>query len=450
MSEETSSLQTTNAAIDELDPPTTTSASTDPAVVTTVTQNKGAVSNQVAKLKDANSKYKSLLKLAKERIQSQEEEMNKLKAEILSLSKKNEDLSVALSSSSALEGGSKVEDNILDNNEQSESILIRIWQRVKVESNSSDNGNSDYDIWALLEFESDPDTTLTPSRHKQWKRFGSEQALSDYIRRDNNIMGERIQIPPYSLSADQSAMLEEEAKKNIAQVTEEFRRYRVKAEVARRQADEQLKVLQCGNVENTQKRIEGQDIEKELAQARSEHIELETLKHELTEQETHWKSAYETLLAENNALKSSGAEALLAAQWRQRYESCHREKDDLETKLAMLTDKAKNSDMHKYELKYRELKEAFRSYRRKAKEIFDDVQRDKNDTGMTDFSARVTEDAKMQYLRNLMVNYLSSDPDIREHMEDAIGTVLKFSDEEKARIEKKRIEGDDWFSMIKI
>ena len=69
---------------------------------------------------------------------------------------------------------------------------------------------------------------------------------------------------------------------------------------------------------------------------------------------------------------------------------------------------------------------------------------------MNNFSARVTEDAKMQYLRNLMVNYLSSDPEIRGHMEDAIGTVLKFSDEEKARIEKKKVEGDKWLSMIKI
>jgi len=387
--------------------------------------------------------------------------MDKLKAEIALLNKKNEDLSVAISSSSALEGNGDIsktdKDGQSDNIDQSESILIRIWQRVKVECSNNNNTtttmssdyDSDYDIWALLEFESDPDTTLTPTRYKQWKKFNSEQALSDYIRRDNNVMGERIQIPPYSLTADQSAALEGEAKKNIAQVIEEFRRYRVKAEVARRQADDQLKALQCGNVENTQRRIEGQDIEKELAQARSEHIELETLKHELTEQETHWKSAYETLLAENNALKSSGAEALLAAQWRQRYETCHREKDDLDTKLAMLTDKAKNSDMHKYELKYRELKEAFRSYRRKAKEIFDDVQRDK-DGGMNNFSARVTEDAKMQYLRNLMVNYLSSDPEIRGHMEDAIGTVLKFSDEEKARIEKKKVEGDNWLSMIKI
>merc|ERR1712157_127575 len=166
-----------------------------------------------------------------------------------------------------------------------------------------------------------------------------------------------------------------------------------------------------------------------------------------TEQETHWKSAYETLLAENNALKSSGAEALLAAQWRQRYEACNREKEDLVTKLTMLTDKAKNNDIHKYETKYRELKDAFRSYRRKAKEIFDDVQRDQH---AGNFTARVTEDAKLQYLRNLMVNYLSSDQEIREHMESAICTVLKFSDEEKARIEKKRLENENWLSIVKI
>lgn len=34
---------------------------------------------QMKKLKDANNKYKDLLKMAKERIQSQEEEMEKLK-----------------------------------------------------------------------------------------------------------------------------------------------------------------------------------------------------------------------------------------------------------------------------------------------------------------------------------------------------------------------------------
>ena len=55
-----------------------------------------------------------------------------------------------------------------------------------------------------------------------------------------------------------------------------------------------------------------------------------------------------------------------------------------------------------------------------------------NDRGM--------EDAKMLYLRNLMVNYLSSDPAVRDHMEGAIGTILKFSDDEMMRIDKKREE----------
>ena len=47
------------------------------------TSNANGVANkraeQMKKLKDANNKYKDLLKMAKERIQSQEEEMEKLK-----------------------------------------------------------------------------------------------------------------------------------------------------------------------------------------------------------------------------------------------------------------------------------------------------------------------------------------------------------------------------------
>jgi hypothetical protein len=37
-----------------------------------------------------------------------------------------------------------------------------------------------------------------------------------------------------------------------------------------------------------------------------------------------------------------------------------------------------------------------------------------------------------------MVNYLSSDPTVREHMEGAITTVLNFSKEEKDKIAKQK------------
>ena len=44
-----------------------------------------------------------------------------------------------------------------------------------------------------------------------------------------------------------------------------------------------------------------------------------------------------------------------------------------------------------------------------------------------------------------MVNYLSSDDAVKEHMEGAIGTVLKFSDQDRDKIQKKRAESENWF-----
>jgi hypothetical protein len=56
-----------------------------------------------------------------------------------------------------------------------------------------------------------------------------------------------------------------------------------------------------------------------------------------------------------------------------------------------------------------------------------------------------TEDARLSYIRNLMVNYLSSDAAVREHMEGAIGTVLKFSSDDIAKIAKKKQSNEAWF-----
>lgn len=101
----------------------------------------------------------------------------------------------------------------------------------------------------------------------------------------------------------------------------------------------------------------------------------------MAEQEAQWKEAYDVLLGENNALKSSGSEALLAAQWRQRYEICMTEKESFKAQLQAAqqkqaqeqNDKGK-ADEGKYEMKYRDLKESFRLYRKKAKEIFEAQQ----------------------------------------------------------------------------
>ena len=277
--------------------------------------------------------------------------------------------------------------------------VVKVHQRIKTENGdgelspdmrSDDNNDQSekikVDVWALIEYEINVQEEIssgpfaTPSvRFCRWRRFGSESEFSDHIRRDS---GEPIAVPPYSLSPKQSKQIEEESRQAVTHVTEEFRRFRVRAEVARKQADATVRALQNNNVQNAQKHIEGQDIASELAQARTDHQQLTTLKAEMAEQEAHWKSAYDVLLAENNQLKSSGSEALLAAQWRQRYETCQSEKEKLETSLAVEKEKSGNSllmrkkeDSGKYEAKYKDLKESFRLYRKKAKEIFEAQQK---------------------------------------------------------------------------
>lgn len=231
-----------------------------------------------------------------------------------------------------------------------------------------DVGNSEdsYEIWALIEYEtatSDNNDAYDPAsfkRYKQWNKFTNESALSDYIRRDT---GEPLTLPPYSLSAEQSQKLAEDAKKAVSSISEEFRRFRVRAEVAKKQADATVRALHSNSVQTTRMRIEGQDIESELAQAKMDHAQLAALRAEMAEQEARWKESYDLLMAENEKLKSSGAEALLAAQWRHRYEACMKEKEDAVTNLEMerekimdLQDQRRKLDAGKYENKYRDLK----------------------------------------------------------------------------------------------
>lgn len=231
------------------------------------------------------------------------------------------------------------------------------------------------DIWALIEMESyDPDQQIisTPSkRNKVWKKFDSEAALSDYVRRDT---GEPLKIPPYSLTPSQSARIQNDAKREVTKITEDFRRFRVKAEMARKQADAQIRELQNSNVESAKRRIEGQN-DKESTSSNGQTSKIEKMRAEIERQEAHWKEAYDLLMAENESLKSSGSEAMLASQWRQRYEACLKEKEEVENQLKNREIiKPDTEDAEKYEMKYRDLKESFRLYRKKAKEIFEAQQ----------------------------------------------------------------------------
>lgn len=394
------------------------------------------ISQQLKKLNDANTKYKNLLKMAKERIQKQEEELD-------SLRQQKEELEGRLQTEEA-ESANQI---VLEDNSEGgadETSIVRVCQRIK-----SPLPNGTEEIWALMEMEviSDEMTDNPPKRFKTWKRFNDEAEMQDFIRRDT---GEPLHVPAFSLTPEESAKIEKETSAQVAAISEEYRRFRVRSELARKQADAQIRDLQSNNKQSAARRIEGQDFQQELEQARSAGNQVEQLRRELAAQEAHWKEAYDTLLAENNSLKSAGSDALLASQWRQRYEQCLQEKEDLKNRLEGQSKKGSDGDESKYEMKYRDLKESFRLYRKKAKEIFEAQQRgEATSLGSAENAMQITDkssaDAKLNYLKNLMVNYFCADEGVKDHMESAIGTVLQFTPDELSKIEKKRAENESWF-----
>jgi hypothetical protein len=408
-----------------------------PAVEAGPTDTKASrVSAQLKKLTEANGKYKQLLKLAKERIQKQEEELERVRTEKVELEQQ------LLADENEASKQISLDEGLVEPTE--ESSIVKVCQRVKVPRDDDSE-----EIWALTEMElisqQEMFDTSPPRHYKEWKRFDTESELQDFIRRDT---GEPLVLPPYSISPEQSARIQEEASKRVSQVTEEFRRFRVRSELARKQADAQMRDLQSTAVQSAAKRIEGQQDRRDSDQQRVGQVER--LKGELEVQEAQWKEAYDVLLQENTALKSSGSEALLAAQWRQRYETCLKEKEALQASAKLQLEKADQAEADKFELKYRDLKESFRLYRKKAKEIFESQQQHGHDgpaphAVFSIADGTQTADAKLAYLRNLMVNYLSAEVTVREHMEGAIGTILHFTPEEVEQIEKKKAGNEAWF-----
>jgi len=109
-----------------------------------------------------------------------------------------------------------------------------------------------------VEYETNPDNpNVVYRRYKKWSSFNSEPELSDFIRRDT---GEPLVLPSYSLTPKQSETVEKKSDQAVSQITEEFRRFRVRAEVARKQADATVKALHNNNVVTTTAKIHGQDL----------------------------------------------------------------------------------------------------------------------------------------------------------------------------------------------
>jgi hypothetical protein len=140
------------------------------------------------------------------------------------------------------------------------------------------------------------------------------------------------------------------------------------------------------------------------------------------------------------------------------FEACEKEKQEYFNKVDAMEQQLREiSANNKYESKHRDLKESFQLYRKKAKEIFE-AQQQQQGGGQAEYlltspsvgrgAFNGGEDAKLAYPRNLMVNYLCSDVSIRDPMEVALKTVLQFTPEDIARIEKAKKANKHGFNNI--
>ena len=407
-------------------------------------------------------KTKRLLSLARAKLEENQAALAQRDLQIQQLIAAVDEERSSNSSRFNKKGGTKVDD------ESNASTPRTILRRVDV---------ADGAIWVLVDCEGNVDD--------YWIRFSAEDELRDYVQR---LPGAPLTIPNKCLTTHESAKIENESARKVERVVEEFRRFKVKAEIALKQKDAELKHSSASTLSpvSSKDRLEGgknggggggdADVSTYIS-------ELKRVKAALSEQEGKWKAAYEKVVRENELLKARGGEALLAVQWRERYENCVRERNDLSEKLSIYT-KVELSELSmgsgeamspgpstkSIAEAYLDLRDEYRDFRRRVSAL--ERQRSESSAlaspGSLDMTFAPAEarsyveafnskasgskmsESKMQYIKQMVLQYLSCrDGVVRPHIEAALVAMLRFSEEERAAIElRRRDEAQDAISSI--
>ena len=288
------------------------------------------------------NKYKRLLTLARSSLEANQQTLAAKDAEILEL---KSSLSKA-GAKSAKEKARRVRGVAEDASGNSDIAWVprRLLCRVDV----------DNCVWVLIEYE---ESTLHDSGKgkiidAQWVSFANAQALEDFIIRQP---GQPLTSPPRCLSSEDSKRIETEASARVDKVVEEFRRYKVKTDIWKKQKDaetRQLLIHSTSMAANTSRAgatstgTLGNSIDKALVNTvhalrdtglgQTTVEELQALKAKLLENETQWKIAYEKLSKDNELLRARGGDAL-ASQWRDRYDALLQEKEELAENVRILS-----------------------------------------------------------------------------------------------------------------
>ena len=240
-----------------------------PASNNAAAEGSASTANAIAASQSTDSEkrhYKRLILRARSELENYQRQIGEKDRAIQELVKDREELRMRLRASE-LASKKAAHENSQKNSAGSgaKRVPCRARRRVDVRE------DGDIGIWVLFDFEDDV---------AEWRRFASDEALQDFIRRDT---GEPILIPPASLSPEESAKVVDESHRAVEKATEEFRRYRIRNEISRRQKEAETKHALGANILEQQRRINGQDVEGERQRARLQEEQLNSMREEFSD-----------------------------------------------------------------------------------------------------------------------------------------------------------------------
>lgn len=308
-------------------------------------------------------------------------------------------------------------------------------------------------IWILIEYDDSDDG---------WKSLDNEQDLQDFIQR---IPGVPLVCPSKCLSADESSRILDESNRRIERIVEEFRRFKVRTEIARKQKDAETRqsiingtsispILSPSSFKENNNQDNSGNINNSVNGAISMDIvflneEIQRMKTASNEQESLWRLSYDKVVKENEVLRTKGGETLLAMQWRNRYESCLKEKEDLVEKLKAFNDTSSYNSSSKSGGGHRgsSSSSVVNSNSSSGSYVSWDNRYRGGGGGEVDPDGEYgnyTADnvsSKIQYVRHMIFQYLSCrDPEVKVHIETALMAIFRMTNAEREVIETIRKE----------
>ncbi len=338
--------------------------------------------------------------------------------------------------------------------------------------------NSPGYVWVLLEL-ADEEGSL------EWRGFQSESELVTFVRENASAWGgaEGIAIPVTCLTPQETVELQAESEAKLTKIREDYRRYRVQAELRQKLKDAEVRMIAANAISTKQKElgnhwgggggaenpeshnipdsvkrrgattthgVGGGGLETDRALESKLSKRVKELEAELKQQAEVWHMVHGKSSREVIAHRREGNETEIAMQWRKRYEAAIRDKENVLAKLDMLSSsggggnryasgsaQSSDKDLHK---KYNSLKEEYRLYRKKAMEALNSRDGGTRTGGVgINLGGDINIESKLPYAKQVFMQYLTVDDYThKKTLERVLMMVFEFSTDEQEKVQKTR------------